>query len=70
MTTKADILKAIRNKCLECSAGQPGEVRNCHLTDCELWPLRFGRDPNPSQRRGFAKSRVYTGDFEDEGAVS
>ena len=70
MTTKAEILKAIRNKCLECSCGQPGEVRICHLTTCDLWPLRFGRDPIPSRGRGFAKSHVYTGDFEDGEAVS
>jgi len=63
MTTKAGILSAIRHKCLECCCGQPGEVRACHITDCELWPFRFGNDPAPSTNRGFAKSSVYTGDL-------
>jgi len=70
MTTKADILKTIRNKCLECSCGQPGEVRKCHLTTCDLWPFRLGRDPNPARGRGFAKSYVYADDFEGGEDVS
>lgn len=37
--------KAIRAKCLDCCAGSPGEVARCHLTDCPLWPFRFGKDP-------------------------
>jgi hypothetical protein len=69
MTTKAVILHAIRQKCLDCSCYQPSEVRNCHLTTCNLWPYRMGRDPEPSLSRGFGKSPVYTGDFEAEEAV-
>jgi hypothetical protein len=60
MTTKADILSAIRGKCLECCCGQPGEVRACTITACELWPFRFGSDPFPSTTRGFAKAPVCT----------
>jgi hypothetical protein len=60
MTTKAAILHAIRNKCLDCSCYQPIEVRECPLTTCGLWPYRFGVDPDPSPNRGFAKSPVYT----------
>lgn len=37
--------EAIRKKCLECMAGQPGEVRNCAMDDCVLWPFRFGKNP-------------------------
>ncbi len=62
MTTKSDILLAIRQKCLECSCFQPSEVRDCVITACELWPYRLGRDPAPSSRRGFAKPSGYTGD--------
>jgi hypothetical protein len=69
MTTKADILHAIRQTCLDCSCYQPSEVRNCHLTTCDLWPYRMGRDPDPSRRRGFGKSPAYTNDFEEEEAV-
>jgi hypothetical protein len=70
MTTKADILQAIRRKCLDCSCYQPSEVRNCGLTVCVLWPFRLGRDPAPSTSRGFAKSSVYTDGFEIEEAIS
>ena len=62
MTTKADILQAIRRKCLDCSCFQPAEVRECPVSTCDLWPFRLGRDPDPSRSRGFAKSSVYTGD--------
>jgi len=62
VTTKASILQAIRQKCLDCSCHQPGEVRACHIIDCTLWPFRFGSDPSPSANRGFAKSSLHTGD--------
>lgn len=39
-------VKAIRAYCLECSNQQPSEVRDCHLTDCPLWPYRMGKNPN------------------------
>ena len=38
-------LKAIHQKCLECSAGQVNEVRQCAVTDCALYPYRFGHLP-------------------------
>jgi hypothetical protein len=55
MTTKTDILRAIRRKCLDCSCEQPGEVQKCPVTACELWPFRLGLDPEPS-RRGFGRA--------------
>ena len=67
MTTKADILRAIRQKCLDCSCYQPNEVRLCPVTRCELWPYRFGRDPEPSKTRGFSKSHLYTSGSTGEG---
>lgn len=39
------ILKVIRRKCIDCSAGQPAEVRNCPVTACALWPYRMGENP-------------------------
>ena len=60
MTTKARVLQAIRQKCLDCSCHQPSQVRDCRLTACSLWPFRFGRDPEPSRSRGFAKHDGYT----------
>ena len=38
-------LRAIRLKCLDCSAGSAYEVRRCHITDCSLHPYRFGHNP-------------------------
>ena len=51
MTTKTDLLKAIRANCLECSGGRRSEIERCHLTECSLWPYRLGRDPTPSRTR-------------------
>ena len=50
MTTKAELLKAVRAKCLDCSCYQPSEVKACPLTRCSLWPFRSGADPSPSRR--------------------
>jgi hypothetical protein len=68
MTTKAAVLQAIRRKCLDCSCEQPGEVRKCPVTTCDLWPFRLSSDPEPSPTRGFAKTAVYTGDIEQKDA--
>ena len=38
-------LKAIRSKCLDCSGGQPKEIRFCSVTTCTLWPYRLGKRP-------------------------
>jgi len=38
-------LKAIREKCLDCSAGIAAEVKNCEFENCPLWPYRNGRNP-------------------------
>ena len=39
-------IKAIRAKCLECSAGQLKEVRDCMIHDCGLFLFRLGKNPN------------------------
>lgn len=39
-------VKAIRAKCLDCSGFQPSEVRNCEITECQLFPYRMGKNPN------------------------
>ena len=39
-------LKVIRLKCVDCSGGQPREVRLCPVEQCPLWPYRMGRRPN------------------------
>lgn len=36
-------IKAIRQKCLECSAWSQAEVRLCPAKDCALYPFRMGK---------------------------
>ena len=38
-------IKAIRAKCLECSAGQTSEVRLCTIKNCPLYEYRMGHRP-------------------------
>lgn len=39
------ILKAIREKCLDCSGGSRSEARRCTAVACALWPFRMGSNP-------------------------
>ena len=39
-------LKAIREKCLDCTCGQKNEVKKCPVIDCQLYAYRFGKNPN------------------------
>lgn len=36
-------LKSIRLKCLDCSCGSSKEVELCPVTNCPLYPHRFGK---------------------------
>ena len=69
MTTKAQILKDIRRKCIDCCVYQVGEVRKCHLTECALHPYRFATDPNPSKPRGIAKHASAVTVLSKEGTI-
>lgn len=42
-------IRAIRAKCLDCSGGQPKEVRLCPIKNCALWPYRMGKRPRKSE---------------------
>jgi hypothetical protein len=44
-------LKAIRRKCVDCSGGSSKAVRWCPITDCPLWPYRFGCRPKSARQR-------------------
>lgn len=44
-------LKAIRAKCLDCSAYSAQEVRLCPVEKCALYPWRFGKRPSTIQKR-------------------
>lgn len=35
--------QAIRQKCLDCSCGQPKEIALCSVKNCPLYPFRMGR---------------------------
>lgn len=52
-------LKAIRAKCLECSAGSSLAVRECNIPECELFDFRFGKNP-------FRKKRILTDEQKKE----
>lgn len=46
MASKSPVMKAIRAKCLDCSCGNPYEVKLCPITSCPLYPYREGRNPH------------------------
>lgn len=43
--TKAELLKVIRAKCLDCCANMVSEIPPCPISGCPLHPLRMGKDP-------------------------
>jgi hypothetical protein len=43
-------IKAIREKCLECSNYSNAEVRECPIKDCPIYPFRFGKNPYRTKR--------------------
>lgn len=49
-TTKAELLKFIRQKCLNCVCYQAREVELCPTESCPLWPYRMGKDPYKTPR--------------------
>ena len=38
-------LKAIKAKCVDCCCGQKQEVKDCPITECDLYPFRLGKNP-------------------------
>lgn len=48
--SKKAILTAIKEKCLDCSAGDKNEVKLCPITDCTLYKYRFGKDPEGGRK--------------------
>jgi hypothetical protein len=66
------IMSVIRAKCLDCSSGQPSEIRRCTAVKCALWPYRMGSNPFRAPRTGtggFARKNPAISDdgFEDDG---
>lgn len=50
--------KSIREKCLDCCADQPKEVRLCPIKDCPLWRYRLGYEikDNPEKAKIVTKN--------------
>ena len=44
-------IRAIREKCLDCCAGNKTEVRLCPSASCSLHPYRLGHNPNIQRKR-------------------
>ena len=44
--------RSIRAKCLDCAAGDSGEVRRCVCFACPLWAHRLGFDPDRQSPHG------------------
>jgi hypothetical protein len=59
------LMRVIRAKCLDCSAGSRLEVRACAAVRCALWPYRMGR--NPFKRRKRAENPAPIDEFSDAG---
>ena len=55
-------IRAIRNKCLDCTCNSPKEVEACPIKACPLWAFRFGRNPyrkpQSEERRAQAAERM------------
>ena len=59
MTTKGELLEAIRKTCLRCTCGSWKAVEDCQTEKsksmwkeyeiCPLFPFRFGSDPTPAK---------------------
>lgn len=57
MKVKLNRRQAIRERCLDCSAGSTKDVIECHITDCALYPFRMGRGKqNPKDRNRAIRS--------------
>ena len=59
-------LKAIREKCRDCSCYQLNEIRLCEDMGCALWPFRAGRHPWLAEAE---KTRRSEGVFEQQTAL-
>ena len=46
--------KAIRERCMNCSAWHPSEVAECKIADCYLFPFRSGAGKQDSKKRNKA----------------
>jgi len=43
-------MRAIREKCLDCTCQQPVEVKECTVKTCALHPFKMGKNPYRAKR--------------------
>ena len=66
MTTKATILRTIREHCIGCMGGMQSEVEKCTAPKCKLFEYRMGRDPRVSAKKADnARRRFHTESSEE-----
>lgn len=51
MTTKNQLLKIVRQNCIECMGGQPSLVEGCTSPKCQYYEFRFGSDPYKNKNK-------------------
>lgn len=55
---KVSYIKAIRDKCLDCTLNNYNEIKYCTITDCPLFPYRFGCSPSTFIKRNAGKVKI------------
>jgi hypothetical protein len=54
----ANPMKAIREKCIDCSAGVLKNIASCPINSCALYPFRMGVNPHRKPRTVRADQRA------------
>ena len=49
--TKQTAIKTIRQWCLQCGEGTPGDVRKCPHDECVFFNYRFGKRPKQKNEK-------------------
>jgi hypothetical protein len=62
MEYKKNPVKAIREKCIDCSCGSTAEVKECTVEQCPLFPYRFGKNPFRQKREMTEEQKKAMGD--------
>jgi len=58
MSKKLTPMRAIRARCLDCSAGSTYEVRECLCIECSLYPYRYGKRPSTVKKNAQTPSKL------------
>ena len=71
MNYKKSPVKAIREKCIDCSGGSHKEVKLCPATQCPIYPFRMGKNPFHSRASDNVRQRSgVESEVENEDTVS